>query len=259
MLGKTLLACGVLSSLLYVAADLLAAVRFPGYHSFISQAVSELTAVGAPTKGLVEPLFIAYDLLIIAFGIGVWMSAGGRRAVRIVGGLLTGIGVVGLVAMPFTPMHLRGTGNLSTDAPHIVVTGVTVLFILAAVGFGASLFGRRFRLYSIATLLTLLVFGAWTGIEAGRLAAGRPTPWLGAGERIHIGAYLLWVVVLAFAIRRSTVPPTPSGRERAVRMADAISRPAVAPRPCSLPVGRPSRPRHARNPPAPTHAPPSRM
>jgi hypothetical protein len=231
MLGKTLLACGVLSSLLYVAADLLAAVRFPGYHSFISQAVSELTAVGAPTKGSVEPIFIAYDILLIAFGIGVWMSAGGKRAMRTVGGLLAGIGVVGLVAMPFTPMHLRGTGNLSTDAPHIVVTGVTVLFILAAVGFGASLFGRRFRLYSIATLLTLLVFGAWTGIEAGRLAAGRPTPWLGAGERIHIGAYLLWVVVLAFAIRRSTVPPTPSGRERAVRMADAISWPAGAPRP----------------------------
>ena len=156
MLRKTLLACDILSSVLYVGADLIAAVRFPGYHSFISQAVSELTAVGAPTKGSVEPFFIAV---------------------------------------------------------------------------GASLFGRRFRLYSIATLLTLLVFGTWTGIEAGRLAAGQPTPWLGAGERIHIGAYLLWVVVLAFTIRRSTVPPALSGSERAVRMADAISWPAGAPRP----------------------------
>lgn len=206
MLRKALLVCGVLSSLLYVGADLLAAVRYPGYHNFTSQAISELTAVGAPTKGLVEPLFIVYDILIIAFGVGVWRSAGRKRALRVVGGLLVGIGVVGLVAMPFTPMNLRGTGNLSSDAPHIVVTGVTVLFILSAVGFGATLFGRRFRLYSLATLVTLLVFGAWTGFEAARLAAQQPTPWLGVLERIHIGAYLLWVAVLAFILWRSRIP-----------------------------------------------------
>ena len=202
MLRKALLVCGILSSLVYVGADLLAAVRYPGYHKFISQAISELTAVGAPTKGLVEPLLIGYDSLIIAFGLGVWTSAGRQRALRIVGGLLVAIGAVGLVAMPFTPMNLRGTGNLSTDAPHIAVTGVIVLFNLSAIGFGASLFGRRFRLYSYATLLTLLLFGAWTGFEASRLAAQQPTPWLGVVERIHIGAYLLWVLVLAIALLR---------------------------------------------------------
>lgn len=205
MLRKALLVCGVLSSLLYVGADLLAAVRYPGYHSFTSQAISELTALGAPTKGLVEPLFIAYDILIIAFGVGVWISAGRKRALRLVGGLLIGIGAAGLVAMPFTPMSLRGTGSLSTDAPHIAVTGVIVLFILSAIGFGASLFGPRFRLYSYATLLTLLVFGAWTGFEAARLAAQQPTPWIGVAERIHIGAYLLWVVVLANTLLRSNI------------------------------------------------------
>jgi len=206
MSRKTLLICGVISSLLYLGADLLAAVLYPGYHSFTSQAISELTAVGAPTKGLVEPLLIAYDILIIAFGVGVWRSAGRKRALRLVGGLLVGIGVVGLVAMPFTPMKLRGTGNLSTDAPHIAITGVIVLFIFSAIGLGASLFGRRFRLFSYATLLTLLVFGAWTGFEAARLAAQQPTPWLGVVERIHIGAYLLWVLVLAMTLLRFEVP-----------------------------------------------------
>jgi len=214
MLRKALLVCGVLSSLLYVGADVLAAVLYPGYHSFTSQAISELTALGAPTKGLVEPLLIAYDILIIAFGVGVWTSAGRRRALRIVGGLLVGVGAVGLLAMPFAPMKLRGTGNLSTDAPHIAVTGVIVLFILSAIGVGASLFGRRFRLYSYATLLTLLVFGTWTGFEASRLAVQQATPWLGAAERIHIGAYLLWVAVLAVILLRARMPAV-----RATRLA----------------------------------------
>ena len=211
MLRKALLVCGVLSSLLYVGADLLAAARFPGYHDFTSQAISELTAVGAPTRESVEPLLIAYDLLIIAFGVGVWRSAGRKRAMRLVGGLLAGIGVLGLVAIPFTPMHLRGTGSLSSDAPHIAVTGVIVLFILSAVGVGAFLFGRGFRLYSLATLATLLVFGTWTSFEAARLVADQPTPWLGVSERIHIGAYLLWVLVLAVMLLRSRVPAQPPG------------------------------------------------
>ena len=211
MLRKALLVCGVLSSLLYVGADLLAAARVPGYHDFTSQAISELTAVGAPTRGSVEPLLIAYDFLIIAFGVGVWRSAGRKRAMRLVGGLLAGIGVLGLVAIPFTPMHLRGTGSLSSDAPHIAVTGVIVLFILSAVGVGAFLFGRGFRLYSLATLATLLVFGTWTSFEAARLVADQPTPWLGVSERIHIGAYLLWVLVLAVMLLRSRVPAQPPG------------------------------------------------
>lgn len=214
MLRKALLLCGLISSVLYVGADLVAAVRYPGYHSFTSQAISELAAVGAPTKGLVDPLFITYDILIIAFGLGVWTAAGRTRALRLVGGLLVGIGAVGLVAMPFSPMKLRGTGNLSTDAPHIAVTGVIVLLILSAIGFGASLFGRRFRLYSYATLLVLLLFGAWTGFESARLAELQPTPWLGVAERIQIGAYLLWVVVLAVILWRAGAPAIrPGGLE----------------------------------------------
>ena len=118
---------------------------------------------------------------------------------HLIAGLLIGIGAVGLIT---PPMNLRGTGHISGDLPHIALTGVTVLFILLAIAFGAALYGRRWRLYSFATLLTLLVSGAWTGFEATRLAAHQPTPWLGVAERINIGAYLLWVVVQAVTLLR---------------------------------------------------------
>ena len=86
MLRKILLACGVLSSVVYVGADLLAAARYPEYHNFFSQATSELTAVGAPTKRAVEPLQILYNVLIIAFGLGVLTSASRGGPARGVGG-----------------------------------------------------------------------------------------------------------------------------------------------------------------------------
>jgi hypothetical protein len=59
------------------------------------------------------------------------------------------------------------------------------------------------RLYSIATIAILLVFGALTTSDAPRVAANLPTPWVGLWERINIVAFLLWVVVLAVVIMRS--------------------------------------------------------
>ena len=96
---------------------------------------------------------------MIAFGLGVRASAGRKRSLRVVGGLLVGYGVVCLMG-PFTPMHQRGAETTLTDYLHIILTIVTVLFILLTIGFGATAFGKRFRLYSIATILILLVFGA---------------------------------------------------------------------------------------------------
>src|SRR5687768_18462123 len=70
MLRRALLVCGILSSLLYIVTDLSAAFRYDGY-SFFSQAASELAALGAPTRPVVVPLFLAYGALALAVGVGV--------------------------------------------------------------------------------------------------------------------------------------------------------------------------------------------
>src|SRR5437762_1756219 len=75
---QVLLACGIFSSLLYVAADVLGGLRYEGY-SFISQAISELGAIQAPSKPFVDRLFTVYNLLALLFGIGVLRAAGGRN------------------------------------------------------------------------------------------------------------------------------------------------------------------------------------
>jgi hypothetical protein len=74
-------------------------------HSSASQTVSELSAIGAPTRPLWVLLGIAYTLLVTAFGWGVWQSARRNRPLRVVGGLMVAYGVIGL-ASPLAPMHL---------------------------------------------------------------------------------------------------------------------------------------------------------
>jgi hypothetical protein len=204
---RVFLVCGILSSLLYVAILVVAPMLWVHYSS-TSQTVSELFAIGAPSRSLVVPLLLTYDVLVIAFGLGVWGSAREKRALRVVGVLLVAYGVVGLTG-PFFPIHLRealaaGGGTL-TDTMHGIVTMVLVLFMLLAIGFGAYAFGKRFRLYSIATIVMLLMGGVLTGLDQPRLVANLPTPWMGVWERINIGFFLLWVVVLAAALLRARV------------------------------------------------------
>ena len=215
MLRKTLLVCGILSSMLYAAMMVFVALQWPGYSS-ASQTISELSAIGAPTRSLRLLPGAVYTVLVTAFGWGVWKSAGRIRALRIAGGLIVGYGSLGLL-WPFAPMHLRDAlpagGSTLSDTLHIALSSVTVLLMLLAIGFGGAAFDNRFRTYSLATLVTLLTCGALTFFDAPRVAANLPTPWIGIWERINVGVFLLWVVVLATVLLREG-PDGIGGREK---------------------------------------------
>jgi hypothetical protein len=121
---------------------------------------------------------------------------------RVTGALLIAYAAIGFSGPTFFEMDKRGAGSLAGDTPHIILTGVLVLLLLFAIGVGAFALGARFRVYSLATLLTIIVLGAMTAPYAARLAAGQPTPGFGIVERIHVYASLLWVAVLAVALVR---------------------------------------------------------
>jgi hypothetical protein len=200
MVRKGLLICGILSSLLYVPVTILGAMQWPGYNAF-DQSVSELIGIDAPSAPLVVPLFFIYSLLIYAFGVGVWMSAGQKRTLRVAAVLIVAKEIFGLVATLFAPVHLRGVEAGPTETMHLILTGVGVLFCMfPAMGFGAAAFGKCFRIYSIGTMLIFLVCGALAGSYNPQVAANLPTPWLGVLERVNIFGYLLWVAALAVAL-----------------------------------------------------------
>ncbi len=195
-LRKVLLACGILTALWYVVMNIYAPMKFPGY-KIMSQTVSELSAIGAPTKQLWHFMSVPYILLVIAFGAGVVQAAGDNRRLATVGNLLV---ISGVLDMFWPPMHLRGAAATMTDTMHIVFSGVMLVLMLLIIYFGAAALGKRFRIYSILTLVVFLVFGTLTGLEAPNLAANLPTPMIGVWERINIGAYMLWLMVLALVL-----------------------------------------------------------
>jgi hypothetical protein len=212
---KALLICGILSSLWYVAINIIVPMQYPGY-SIAAQTVSELSAIGAPTRPLWVWLCIPYSLLAIAFGWGVWRAAGGSRQLRTAGAFMLLYGFSGFF---WPPMHQRevlaaGGGTL-TDTLHIVFSVVAVGFMMIMMGFGAAAFGKRFRFFTITSFVLFLVFGTLTGLEGPRISENLPTPLIGVWERINIAIYMIWVIVFANLLLRreknaaSTTQATP--------------------------------------------------
>jgi len=196
---KALLLCGVLASIWYTALNIFVPMLYDGYN-VASQTVSELSAIGAPTKTVWVILGSAYTLLFLCFGWGVRIAAAKNKHLRRAGNLLLLNGIVSL-SWPLAPMHRREVlaagGATISDTIHLVLSALTVALMFLAIWFAARALGKRFRVYCYATLVVFAVFGMLTGIDAPKISVNAATPLSGVWERINIGAFMLWMMVLA--------------------------------------------------------------
>ena len=72
----------------------------------------------------------------------------------------------------------------------------------ALMGFGAAATGKRFRIYTICSVILFIVFGILIGREAPAISTNQATPMIGVWERIDIGVFLLWSMILGTILLR---------------------------------------------------------
>jgi hypothetical protein len=201
LVRKILLTCGILSSIIYIAGDITAALQW-GQYDFSSQGVSELAAWEAPTRSFMVKIFLIYNFLVVAFSAGILITHNSSFTLRITGILILLYAIDGLAGFLLFPVHSRGVDETmaATSTMHIIITAAEVLFILLSVGFGAFADGKVFRKFSIIILLMVAFFGFWAGMDIPKIMADLPTPWLGVKERVNIYGYMLWLLVLSVTL-----------------------------------------------------------
>jgi fumarate reductase subunit D len=207
-LPTAFLLCGILSPAVYIAADIVASRRYPGF-SYGDQAVSELFAIGAPTTDLVVPLFTLSSGLLLAFGLGVWSFAN-RRAERLLAVAFAFSAINALVLWNFFPMHMRGEPRSITDTMHLVLA--TNPFVLLSLVCAAVAVGGWFRVYTIATTAAIIGLAMFAFSYAPAIDANGPTPWMGLTERIGQYGYGVWQALLAvmLSVLPTVTPPRSS-------------------------------------------------
>jgi hypothetical protein len=231
---KWLLRAGIGAGAVYAAGDLLSGLLYDGY-SFADQAISELSAYGSPVRPLGVAFIAVHGLLGFAFCVGVWLSAGGSRALRWTAAFLFAASAVTAPLHPFFPMSSRGMETGFNDTMHIVLTMAFVPLVTAAMVASVFAFRGWFRLYAIASLGVLVVAGGLAGRLMEDIAKDLPTPWLGAFERVNAYTLFAWMAMLAVVLLRRirrVSGPEPGG----------VQAPAVS----GQPIGTDDEERHAR-------------
>lgn len=199
-LTRLLLVCGISGAVFFLGMDLAASFwLYPGY-DYTSQQVSELSAIGAPTRDFWMAMGYPYAALSVAFASGVWRAGAGRIGLRITAVLLALFALNSFLWSWVAPMHMRGTEFTTTDSMHIGFTVSAIVLMVAFMGFGAMTFARSFRIFSILTIIAMLAAGGVVGTQITAIAQGQPTPWMGLIERISVYAPSLWIAVFALML-----------------------------------------------------------
>lgn len=210
---RLLMLCGILAPVVYVSAVILGGILSPDY-SHKSQAVSELIEAGAPNKDLLNPLFAAYNLLTGVFGLGLFMVV--RTSSQTEGRLSGSLGALALVfeaivgfATIFFPQDPRGAAPTLTGATHIALAGLSSLATAVTILLMGLWFRKVPGLHSYGTYSFITV--AIIFVTGGLAAWAVPTnnPFAGVFERLVIGAFLQWLVVIGLRMYSKKVARSP--------------------------------------------------
>ncbi len=212
-----LLWAGVAAAVWYTAVVLIGALATPGY-SHVGEHVSTLYQSGAPNGTWIAGLFAVYNLLILAFGVGVFRLVSNR------GGARRRNGQAGAVALALTAIagvmdvvfrqDPIGSPATTAGALHVVFAGVASLLTILAIALIASwAFARSelrgFGWYSVATLVVIVVSGPVAAVATAGL-----WPTMGLLERIPIFGFVQWAAITSIILaRRQRVSHEPANAD----------------------------------------------
>jgi len=198
-LHRLLLQAGIAAPLVYLATVAVAGWATPGY-SHLDQPVSALFEAGAPWALPVSAAFVLYNLLVLAFGAGLWLSFRDHpRALRVAALMVILSGLGGLV-IELTPMDPIGDPVTALGMAHLVIAAVILFSTIAAMAFAIagwrnSSEAQGAAIATTAILVVVLIAGALAA-----LAAAQGMPLLGLYQRVTIGGYLVWLLALGAAL-----------------------------------------------------------
>lgn len=206
--------CGIVGPVLYVGAWAVAGAVTEGY-SPVRDAISELGALGAPTRAAMSAGFVVFGLLALPFAAALADTLPGRaRGVR-TATVVCGLATIGAAVFPCSP-GCPGPGSTPTDTGHSVVATVGYLALMATPLLTARATWRRPGWHPVALASAAAGVLGTLGMVAWALGLGGD-----AGGLLQRGFNTLvdvwWVAAGVLLVRRGTgrgtaTAPSPADR-----------------------------------------------
>ena len=194
---------GPVALLSYAAAVVFSPLADPGYN-WMAQAVSDLSAAGAPSRALWSRLAAPYDLCAplvpLLACVSLSQTRRGNRPLRLGVGLFAAMSWVSALGYGMFPLTEAGAPSGFQNAMHLAVTALVVLLSIASLALllAGGLKGRAFPALS-----------AWAGAALGLMLAGAigvnavPAAYFGIPERFSVFAATGFTALLGVQLYRS--------------------------------------------------------
>jgi len=197
-MAKFVLILGIIAPLIFSITEIVAGVVTKNYN-FVSQSISELSAVGTSTRPFVVSLNIIGYLFVMIFGLGILYFAEQNWALNVVAILFIIHAIFGLIWL-FFPMHVGEPASTL----NVVFGAITVMSLTLAIFFGAVAFSGWFRVLSIAIII-IFVLAAIIGLWIAPRFAANSAPTIGVQERAMSYIIYLWVVALVVVLFQTKI------------------------------------------------------
>ncbi|MDF2504294.1 DUF998 domain-containing protein [Clostridium sp.] len=193
---------GIVASIAYILYVIIGSLLSGGGYSHLINAISELPYFVPKNQYVyLDKLSTIYAIALILFSIGAFIDFKNykSRLCRIAFLLLIFNSVSGIL-MAFFKMDARDSQATFQGMMHLVLSGFCAIFsilspLLAGLGFKRISKFKHLTIYSL--ILSLIIF-----ISGGITAAGAANEfrYFGIIERITIGTYIMWILVISFQI-----------------------------------------------------------
>jgi hypothetical protein len=188
------LLAGPLATIIYVFAVIYGAAIRPGY-SHVYDLISELISSKAPNKKLLNPLFLVFNTLTGIFAIGLFrLPSGGLVTMTWAAIILFAEAIFGFATV-FFPQDERTDPVTHTGTMHIVLAGLSSLSTMGSMLLAGLWFNDTPAIYTFVSLAVVFITGGMTAV-----ATGRKSPVAGLLERITIGGFLQWMLVVGILL-----------------------------------------------------------
>jgi hypothetical protein len=186
----------------YVGATVLGGLLDPGY-SHVAMHVSELTSSHASNRAFLAALYVGYNLALAGVGLALLRSVLRTRAMTVASASLVLTAAVGILLVTWFPQDSYGHPATTAGAVHIALAGVAALLGIVAMIAAGRAFRRDERW---APLARLSVWAAIVMVGTGAVGAAATavsSPLMGLLQRLSIGTFLLWLLMVArFGLQR---------------------------------------------------------
>lgn len=187
---------GILSFVFYILHMVIGALHYPGY-DWVSQAVSDLTAVNAPSQAIAGGLSQVYGLfnIVCCTLVCIYIQSKGNKFLRICIYLFTVMNWISSIGYSLFPLTDSGYAGTLQDILHVyIVTALVVLLSIASLIliFAAGLRDQKqylsLGIIAAITLACMLIGAVGTGVV--------PQAYFGLVERFSTISAVAFTAVL---------------------------------------------------------------